>query len=186
LAWTGKWSWTLRRLAISAFLLFHLAATSIWILPQCPIRERFAPVIARYILPLGLWQFWAMFAPDPARDTVMLEAEVIDRNGLRYGFAFPRVSDYNWWRGIPRFRHSKYAANLASGEFHLPRQYAARHVLRSMKLPADVYPVAVHLMYMIHPTPPPGGPSPTFDPMAPTKPYVLGTYRIESAREVRP
>src|SRR3954447_26051577 len=186
LARTGNWSWTLRRLAISACLLFHLSATAIWLLPRCPIRLRFAPLASYYILPLGLWQFWAMFAPDPVRDTITLEAEVIDRDGLRYGFAFPRLADYTWWQGIPRFRYSKYAANLVCDEFALPREYAARHVLRRLNLPASVFPDAVHLFYQVRPTPPPDSPSPTVDPMTPTRPFVIGTYRIESPSEVRP
>jgi hypothetical protein len=186
LAWTWNWSWTARRLAISVFVLVHLAATFVWVLPQSPIRQRFAPTASYYILPLGLWQFWAMFAPDPARDSVTLEAEVIDRDGLRYGFAFPRLADYNWWQGIPRFRYSKYAANISTDEFALQREYAARHVLRRLKLPTEVYPVEVHLMYQVRPTPPPGGLSTTVDPMSPTKPYVIASYRIESPREVQP
>jgi hypothetical protein len=186
LAWTGNRSWTVRRLLISAFLLVHLAATAIWVLPQCPIRQKFAPAATYYMLPLGLWQFWAMFAPDPVHDTITLEAEVIDRDGLRYSFIFPRLADYNWWQGIPRFRYSKYTANLISEEFALARQYAARHVLRRLNLPAEVYPVAVHLIYQVRTTPPPDSPNPTADRMTPPKPFVIGTYRIESPSEVRP
>ena len=186
MAWTGNRSWTARRLAISAFLLVHLTATVIWVLPECPIRRHFAPAASYYIIPLGLWQCWSMFAPDPVRDTITLEAEVIDRDGLRYAFAFPRLADYNWWHGIPRFRYSKYAANLIGEEFTLAREYAARHVLRRLNLPADVFPVAVHLMYQVRACPPPDSPSPTVDPMTPTKPFVVGTIGIESPREVRP
>jgi hypothetical protein len=186
LAWTWKSSWTMRRLAISAFLLFHLGMTGVWLCPQCPIRMRFAPWAQYYMLPTGLWQYWGMFAPDPIRNTVMLDAEVIDRDGLRYGFAFPRLEGFNWWQGIPRFRYSKYAANLASEEFQLPREFAARHVVRCLNLPASVFPVAVHLMYEVRPTPSPNSESPTVDPMNPTKPYILGTYRIDSPSEVRP
>jgi hypothetical protein len=186
LTWNGSWSWTLRRLWISAFLSFHLFATAIWVLPASPIRQFFAPSLAYYIVPLGLWQFWAMFAPDPVRDTVTLEAEVIDKNGVRTEFAFPRLADYNWWQGIPRFRYSKYAANLANEEFPIARQYAARHVLRRLKLPAESYPVSVHVLYQIRPTPPPGSTTPTVDPMSPPRPLVLGTYRIESPDEVMP
>jgi hypothetical protein len=185
LAWTGNGSWTVRRLAISAFLLVHLGATVTWILPACPIRQQFAPWAQYYILPLGLWQFWAMFAPDPVRDTLTLDAEVIDCNGVRYGFAFPRLADYNWWQGIPRFRYSKYAANISIEEFAVPRQCAARHVLRRLKLPAEVFPVTVHLMYQVRTTPPPGGP-PAVDATTPPKTHVVGTMRVESPREVNP
>ena len=186
MTWTGCWSWTVRRLLISTFLVFHMGATAVWVMPQCPIRKEFAPWVQYYIVPLGLWQLWAMFAPDPVRDTVTLEAEVIDANGVRYRFEFPRLADYNWWQGIPRFRYSKYAANLACEDFALAREFAAHHVLRRLKLPAEVYPVSVHLLYQSRTTPPPGSPSPELDPMTPVKPIVVGTVRIESPREVQP
>ena len=91
--------WTARRLAISAFLIGHMGAVSIWVLPPCPIQRRCAGTLAYYILPLGLWQYWGMFAPDPVRDTLMLEAEVIDVRGIRYNFAFPKLADYSAMRG---------------------------------------------------------------------------------------
>ena len=98
--WQGRegaltWMWTARRLAISAFLIGHMGAVSIWVLPPCPIQRRCAGTLAYYILPLGLWQYWGMFAPDPVRDTLMLEAEAIDVRGIRYNFAFPKLADYS-------------------------------------------------------------------------------------------
>ena len=185
MTWTGNVSWAVRRLAISAFLLFHLAATVIWVMPVCPIRDQCIPFLKYYILPLGMWQAWAMFAPDPIHDTVMLEAEVIDCHGVRYGFAFPKMADYSWWEGIPRFRYSKYSASISSEELALPRTFAAHHVLRRLRLPADVFPVTVHLFYQVRPTPPPGSMA-AVDPMSPTKPWIVGTIRVESLREVNP
>jgi hypothetical protein len=183
MAWARNRSWTLRRLFLSAFLLFHLTATAIWVIPICPIRNQCVPWLQYYMLPTGMWQAWAMFAPEPIQHTVMLEAEVIDCNGVRYGFRFPRMADYTWWQGIPRFRYAKYTANMAAEEFAVPRKFAAHHVLRRLKLPASVYPVTVHMMYQMRVTPPPGT---VADPMAPTKPFVLGAFRVESPGEVNP
>ena len=146
------------RVAISAFVIGHLGITILWCLPRCELRTRTFPVTRRYILPLGLCQLWTMFAPDPVvGETVTLEAEVTDfEGGLRHVFAFPKLADYTVWQGIPRFRYSKYAANLADNEFDPPRKFAARHVLRQLRLPADSYPVEVHLLYQLRMTPPPG------------------------------
>src|SRR4051812_36371138 len=95
--------WIAWRLLISTFLVFHIGATILWVIPACPLRERTIGMVSRYILPLGLWQYWTMFAPDPIRDTFALEAEVIDKNGLRYNYAFPRLAGFNTWQGMPRF-----------------------------------------------------------------------------------
>ena len=186
---TGKegaltWMWTARRLAISAFLIGHMGAVSIWVLPPCPIQRRFAGSLAYYILPLGLWQYWGMFAPDPVRDTLMLEAEAIDVRGIRYNFAFPRLADYSRWEGTFRFRHAKYAANMGGEESAAQREFAARHVIRQLGLPAEAFPVDVQLRYQVRLTPPPG--EPPADPMTPTQPHPIESYRFPNLEEVGP
>jgi hypothetical protein len=92
------WIWTARRLLISAFVVFHFGATIIWIMPPCVIRQRTIKTLAYYMMPLGLWQTWAMFAPDPIRETLTLEADVTDARGLRHRFEFPRVGDLSCGR----------------------------------------------------------------------------------------
>jgi hypothetical protein len=177
------WRWTVRRLLISAFLVVHLGATLLWVLPDCPIRHRTISTVSYYMMPLGLWQFWTMFSPDPMRDTLTLEAEVVDAKGIRAVFTFPRLADYTAWQGIPRFRHSKYAANLAVGSFEEARKFAARHVVRQLNLPTDAYPVDVELIYQVRPTQPPGEPA---DLMTPTRRTPFATYKFASRTEVRP
>src|SRR5262249_3449931 len=99
-----SWVGTARRLLISAFLVFHIAATLVWVMPVCPIRVACAPWFAPYMLPTGLWQYWGMFAPDPMRETATLDAEVIDAHGIQARHSFLRLTDYSKWRGVPRFR----------------------------------------------------------------------------------
>jgi len=177
------WRWTLYRLVVSAFLIFHLSATIVWVMPTCPLRLFAAPRFAFYVLPLGLWQQWGMFAPDPVRDTCTLEAEAIDAKGNRHRFLFPRLADYSKLGGIPRFRYSKYTANMISEEFVTPRKFAMRHAVRQMKLPADAFPVNIHLYYVVRPAPPIGR---LPDPKEPPKTQVLGTDYYESIAEVGP
>ena len=178
----ARWAWTARKWAVSAFLVVHLAATCIWVLPECPLRVASSPALSYYVLPLGLWDYWGMFAPDPVRDTVTLEADVVDARGLRYAFAFPKLADYSRLAGVPRFRHSKFAANLGIGEAKLCRELTTHHVVRQLSLPKEAFPVDVRLIYQVRNTPPPGGPP--ADPMTPTYPYVLDTYHIASHDEV--
>ena len=180
MGWAGRW----RRLGVSAFVVAHLGATVVWVMPACPIRERAFPWVAPYILPLGLWQYWGMFAPDPVRETVTLEADVVDTRGLRFRFAFPKLADYSKWQAVPRFRHSKFAMNLLVPDVQSQREVAARHAVRQLALPAEAFPVDVHLVYQVRNAPPPG--SPPVDPMTPTYPHVLTHFRFDSLREVTP
>src|SRR5262245_51933378 len=129
------WRWTARRALISLFLCFHIGATTIWVLPECPLRRAAVAYIDPYVLPLGLWQFWTMFAPGPVRESLALEAEIIDARGLRYRYAFPRLAGCSTWEGIPRFRYSKYAANVGVPIFEKPREFAARHAVRQLNVP---------------------------------------------------
>ncbi len=179
-----NWRWTAQRLLVSAFLILHLGATTLWVMPTCPIRNRTVDLVRYYMVPLGLWQYWTMFAPDPAKIIFTLEAEVIDTQGLRYNFAFPRLAGYTPFEALPRFRYPKYAANLTIDDLHLAREFGARHVARSLGLGADRYPLEVRLFYQVKDMPPPG--SPALDPLAPTRNTLLGSYSFASLSEVRP
>lgn len=177
------WRWTVRRGLISAFLVVHLSATLLWVVPECPIRQRTIGTVSCYIMPLGLWQFWTMFSPDPMRDTFTLEAEVVDAKGIRALFQFPKLADYSAWQGIPRFRHSKYAVNLMVDSLEPAREFAARHAVRQLHLPSGAFPVEVQLIYQVRPPQPPGE---AIDLMTPTRRTPFATYQFASVTEVQP
>jgi hypothetical protein len=176
------WTWTARRLGISAFVVLHMSATLVWAMPACPIRARFLDASSRYLFPLGLWQYWGMFAPDPLRETVTLEAVAADAQGLRYGFAFPTVAGDSLWRATPRFRHPKFVLHVAAPEGDTLRRIAARYVVRQLQLPASAFPVEVYLYHQIRPAPPPGQ---SADPMTPSQPHLLGRCPFASLDEVQ-
>jgi hypothetical protein len=177
--------WTLRRLAISAFVVGHLSAVTLWILPSCPIQHVSARAVACYLMPLGLWQYWGMFAPDPAVHSVTLEAAAVDAQGLLHTYLFPHEADRSRWDAALHYRHSKYAANFSlKQEFKAHREFAARHVLRQLKLPPSAYPVDVQLYYQVQLTPSPGGPP--ADPMTPREISPIETYRFPTPEEALP
>lgn len=174
--------WIAYRVLVSMFLLWHIGATLIAVSPPCPVKERSWPVVSRYVMPLGLWQFWSMFSPNPFQEVITMEAEVVDSRGLRHHFSFPRCSDYSIWRAMPRFRYMKYAANLIGDDVEPLRLGAARHALRSLDLPATSYPVDVHLYYKARRIAQPGMPD---DPMTPTVARTVATYAFADLGEVR-
>jgi hypothetical protein len=178
------WRWTAWRLAVSAYLVFHLTATVIWIIPGSPLKERVMPAFSYYMIPLGLWQSWWMFAPDPMRSTLVLEAEVIDAKGIRHLHEFTRVADLPWWQKVPRFRHPKFSCNLLNDEYVKLREYSARHAVRELGLGSDSFPLHVSLYYRVTELPPPG--VTVLDPMAPIRLHTLATYDFGSIAEVLP
>jgi len=174
--------WTAWKLAISAFVLFHMTATVAWCMPESPMRRALAPWFHRYMLPLGLWQSWGMFAPEPVQTTYTLEAEVGDARGLGRIYEFEKVADLPFWRKLPRFRHPKLAANLMVDEYLPQREMAARHAVRALDIKPDAFPVYVRLYYQFAETPPPG--SSESDPMAPKGVHNLAAFEFKSWDEV--
>lgn len=176
------WRWTARKAWISAFVVFHATATVAWVMPASPMRDALMPKFRYYMIPLGLWQSWGMFAPDPVQTTYTLEADVTDARGMDRIFEFTKVADLPWWRKGPKFRHPKLAANLAIDEYAPQREIAARHAVRSLEIEPSAFPVQVQLYYQLT-SPPPFGSSQA-DPMTPRTIERLAAFQFESWDEV--
>jgi hypothetical protein len=177
------WRWAARRLGISAFVIFHVSGLMIWTMPQCLIKETCAAPFRYYMLPCGLWQWWAIFAPEPLRNSTTLEAEVVDAKGMRYVYEFPKIGDLPWWQKIPRYRVPKFTANMGGGEYALHRVFTARHAVRQLGLGAEAFPLWVSLYYQVKDPPPPG--VGVADPMAPRRIQVLDRFQFGTPSEVR-
>ncbi len=178
------WSWNLKRAALSALILAHLAAVLLWNLPECALRQRLAGWTAYYLLPTGQWQGWNMFSPDPVRETVALCAVVRDARGMFYNYDFPRMATRSRWEALWGFRHSKFVANLAPDSAVAYREFAARHILRDLGLPPRAFPADVELDYQLWPAPPLGsGPTDSTDP---PQRMVLQVYRFPTFEEAQP
>jgi len=165
--------------------MFHLLALILWTIPPCQIKERFIKPYHYYMLPLGLWQWWAIFAPDPIRETMVLDAEVVDCKGMRYMHEFPRIGELSWWNKIPRYRQPKFTSNMSSDEYVTARRFTARHAVRRLGLGPESFPVWVSLYYQIKPSPLPGT-SAVADPMAPPRIQLVDRFQFDSIKEVRP
>jgi hypothetical protein len=174
--------WTALRLALSAYILFHLAATIAWVIPFSPLKAALMPKFRYYMLPLGLWQSWGMFAPDPLDCTITLESEVTDAKGMRHIHEFTKVADLPLWQKLPRFRHPKLTSNVQTEEYAPQREVVARHAVRSLGLGPESFPVIVSLYYQVTPPAPLGvGQS---DPMTPTRMHHLAAYQFDDWSEV--
>jgi hypothetical protein len=176
-------SWRLKRWAISAFLLFNVAALAVWNFPRGAIHDRLTPMLAYYMLPTGLWQNWTMFAPNPMQNAFMLQALAVDKNGIMYEYVFPKLADFSVWRAIPRVRHSKYPTYLMIEDYAGHREMTARYVVRQLNLPPEVFPVDVELQYRVRPAPPLGQAP---DPMAVTRIDPIKAFRFPTWEEARP
>jgi len=179
-----NWRWTARRLVISAFLIVHLFAVMVINLPASALRQRLIDPVALYLVPIGLDQGWGMFAPNPVMHPMTLEVMTVDKDGIQRTFVFPKMTDFSIWEAMPRVRHSKYASNCGIASSVATREFAVRHAIRQLKIPAAAFPVDAELLYQVRETPPPG--EPLRDPLKPPVPQTLQTYRFPTLAEVMP
>ena len=171
------------RVGLSVFAVFHLSALMVWTMPNCALKGQFGVVFQYYMLPSGLWQWWALFAPDPLNCTLRLNAEVVDAQGMRHVYESPPLAELPWWRRVARYRQPKFSANLLAPEFAKCRELVARHAVRQLGLGPEAFPVWVSVYFQLKDPPPPG--MAIADPMAPTRIQVLDRFEFASAKEGR-
>jgi hypothetical protein len=179
-----NWRWTAHRWAISAFLAFHLGVVVVINMPPSPLRASLFWPVMHYLVPIGLDQSWAMFAPNPVMNAMTMEVMTVDRDGIQRTYVFPKMTDFTVWQGIPRVRHSKFTSVCGQINNTAHREFATRYAIRQLKIPATSFPVEAELVYQVRETPPPG--DPPRDPMKPPIPQILATYRFPSMAEVQP
>jgi hypothetical protein len=165
-------------------VIFHLSALIMWTMPHCAIKAQFQSPYRYYVLPLGLWQWWAIFAPDPVTENQVLEAEVVDAKKLIHVYEFTKIGDLSFWDKLSRYRHPKFTGNMMSNEFLTQRKFTARHVVRQLGLGDDAFPLCVSLYVKLTHAPPVG--SAVTDPMTPPRIQLLERYEFASMKEVRP
>ena len=71
------------RVVLSAVIAVLLACMVVENLPASPIRRAAEPAASRILTATGVDQHWSMFAPDPRRVSIALEARVRFRDGSR-------------------------------------------------------------------------------------------------------
>ena len=103
---------TSARLAISAFVLFHIAALLAWTLPSNSLLiGAFDHAIAPYMYLSGLDQSWSLFAPNPMSLNTRLEAEITYADGRMSIWKFSYPQDYGYFRRYYMERYRKWASN---------------------------------------------------------------------------
>lgn len=81
---------TARRAATNAFIAFHLVAVAVFVSPgRTPLLDAAARLVQPYLAFTGLWQYWDMFAPEPAYVNFRVEARVTFRDGTSTLWLFP-------------------------------------------------------------------------------------------------
>jgi hypothetical protein len=100
----------LKRIAINAFLVFHIVAITCWCVPlNSLLPARVKEAVRPYMLWTGLFQAWDMFAPEPPMLSIYLEAEITFRNGQTRVWKFPKMQELGYAERYYKERYRKFA-----------------------------------------------------------------------------
>lgn len=141
------------RALLSVLVLAILGGIAVWNLPHSELRARLVPVVEPYMHAAGLDQDWGVFAPDPRRITLELQARITYDDGTTETWLVPHGGRllgayrfYRWRKWIEYARGDAYE--------HLWRptaEWVAREHATGARTPVEV--VLVRRWYDI---PPPG------------------------------
>ncbi len=128
----------MKRIAISAFLLFHIVAITCWSIPlDSPLLVACRNLIRPYFLWSGLFQSWDTFAPAPKSLNSYVDAVVIYKDGRTRLWKFPRMEQLSLTRRYFEERYRKYVETLKEDANVALWPDAARHIARLNDNPSN-------------------------------------------------
>lgn len=160
------------RKAVNLFILWHLFAVTIWLLPDhasspSPIVESCLGPVRPYMTITGFAQNWNLFSPDPDKLDVYLEAKINYASGKPRYWLFPRLAQYGhsprgYVRRYEEERWRKLVENATHGSNPVLWPPLARYAARVNDYDTQNRPVSVELIEHSRLIPPPGEPLPSY------------------------
>jgi hypothetical protein len=166
------------RLAITAFLIWNLFAIVTWCVPlESPLIARARAFVRPYLVDIGLFQKWDMFAPDPSKINNYVGALIVYHDGTGALWTFPRMEKLGYIDKYLNERYRKYANDclfLDANAGLWPD--AARYIARLNNRPENpVESVALVRYWWIVPPPGPNGEVPEL----PWNHYMFFKYDVQ-------
>lgn len=136
-----------------------------------------ASPVKYYMVPTGFWQYWDMFAPNPASVDLWGDAQVTYADGTVARYRYPRMYELGLGEKYLKERYRKFYERASQDRFrHMWPDFAQRVALLMAKDPNNL-PVRVALTRHFQQVPPPGRPMP--------KEYASYTYYVHAVDQTR-
>jgi hypothetical protein len=150
---------------LKILLFAHVLAITIWALPnpaQSLIDGNREPVgtqrllvwnhrylksltpVSGYLFTTGAWQYWDMFAPDPAQTDIWCDADVVYRDGTVKRYAYPRIYDLPLPEKYLKERYRKFYERVNQDQYNYLWPVFAQRIAFEMDDPQNP-PVEVRL-----------------------------------------
>jgi hypothetical protein len=134
-----------KRAALNVFIAFHLVALFLWGLPDGSFRKYAARPFQNYIVNMGLWHIWGMFAPKPLDINFDVRATVKYKDGTTAEWIAPRMEELPHTQRVPRERFRKWRERIRADEFKMIWDDAAHWIARQMNRDPQNPPVEVKM-----------------------------------------
>jgi hypothetical protein len=134
-----------KRAALNVFIAFHVLGLAIWALPDSPLRKKLARPFEKYVVYLGLWHSWGMFAPKPLDINFDVQATLKYRDGSTAVWIAPRVEQLSMWERVPKERYRKWRERIRSDDYSMIWDDTSRWIARQMNKNPQNPPVEVRL-----------------------------------------
>jgi hypothetical protein len=167
---------SVKRIVISAFLLFHILAITLWCVPlDTLLVGAFRDAVRPYMLWTGLFQSWDMFAPTPRSFNAWVEASVIFRDGRIQPWRFPRMEQLSLTDRYYKERYRKFVENLQEDKQAALWPDVARHIARLNNNPANPPEIVMLIRYWSEIVPRADG---SYHP-EPVRGHILFEYNVK-------
>jgi len=171
------------RKAINLFILWHLFALTIWLVPsnsaivQSPLGFG---LVRPYMTITGFAQSWSMFSPYPDKLDVTMEARITYADGEKRSWFFPRMARLDYVGRYREERWRKLVEVATHGSTQALWPAMARYAARVNDFDSQNRPVSVELIEHSRVILPPG------DPLPPIKVEPLQTGSGPSITLIHP
>jgi hypothetical protein len=143
------WRW-----CISLFILVHVYIIFFWGLPASRFRNYMVQPVEDYVMKMGHWQSWDMFAPDPLSVNYKLHAQVFFQDGSLKIWHFPQMEKLGLLERYGKERYRKWTERVRQDIYSSIWDDTARYIARLHNNPTN-RPTRVILIREWESIPPP-------------------------------
>lgn len=119
-----------RRWLVNLFVLAHLFMLAVWGWPPSALRTALISWFQPYVVHLGLWHSWDLFAPNPQKLNASIYAEVVMEDGTRRRWDAPLTEQLGLADRFRLDRHRRWRERVRLDTYRGVWEEASRHVAR--------------------------------------------------------
>ena len=134
-----------KRAALNIFIAFHVYALFIWGLPDGEFRKHMARPVEKYVVWLGLWHTWGMFAPKALDVNYDVRAHVKYQDGSTAEWIAPRMQEMSLRERALKERQRKWRERIRDQSYSMIWDDTSRWIARQMNTKPNNPPVEVKL-----------------------------------------